>query len=88
MSNEEIHELAARRWDNATSADKIGPGDALRKCLSELQKEDIASVYIICVDREGKSMTYAGGPHVGTINGVWMVLQKQVFRLMEMVARS
>ena len=78
-----IDEVAARRWDRAVSAADVTPRDALNKCLVELEAEQIRSVYIICVDREGSQSTYGGGPDVGSVKQVWAVLQAQTFRLIE-----
>jgi len=78
-----IDELAARRWDKASSAAEITPRDALNKCLADIEAENTRSVYIICVDRDGAQWSYSGGPDVGTLKQAWAVLQGQAFRLIE-----
>lgn len=80
-----MDELASRRWDKAAFASEISPRDARQKCLSQIENEDIQSVFIICVDSKGLNWSYSGGPDVDTISQVWGVLQRQVLRIIERI---
>lgn len=57
--------------------------DALNKCLSEIEQEGIRSVYIVCIDQDGKTFHYSGGPDVGTIRQASAALQAASFRIIE-----
>lgn len=76
-----MNNLSVERFNRSEDAGKANPKDALTAAINEIDKYKVKSVMIIAVVDDDESVTYFAGPHVATLQKVWMVLQHEVLRI-------
>lgn len=73
--------IAVERFNRSEDAGKAKPKDALTAAINDIDKYKVKSVMIIAVCDDNESVTYFAGPHVATLQKVWIVLQHEILRI-------
>lgn len=81
-----IDEVAVRRFYNREDAGVATSIEALNAALEEVENnKEITSVYIICLDNEGRFSTFSAGPKLAKLRNVWLMLQEECLRVIELM---